>query len=155
MGRGHESGGTDTWHRYLTRVGRKRQRVCPGPRIGFLFNSREGHPCYYHRLEYDFSLVFFSFLSSFVLFALSLPLFPFPSAPLLCRSVSSSPSCRFVRAAICPFFSAYAFLLAAFLISLRHLYSVFISDPLCCFSCSCCLCCGLVLCNLASHLLYP
>ena len=51
------------------------------------FPGRDGHPCYYryHRLEYDFLSFSPPLLFSFLLMALSLPLFPFPSRPSLYR----------------------------------------------------------------------
>ena len=81
------------------------------------FSSRDGHQCYYHRLEYDFLLSPCSLL-----------------AFLPCLSLFFSPPRRryagiflsFVMFRACgsyrSFLSTYDFLVAAFLISLRRLY---------------------------------
>ena len=129
-------------------------------------SSRDGHPCYISPPGVRFSL--FSLVSCFLLFASFLFvsfLLPAVLGPVFS---SSYPSRYFIHAAdICPPSSAYAFLLliAAFLISLRHFVSCFMSSFIFAFivcfffffvffrSRLCC--CALVPGTLAFHLLDP
>ena len=107
----------------LMRVGRRRQRVWLGSRIGSPAETGT------HVTVTAWSTLFlFSLLSFFLFFALSLPLFPSPSPPSLCRYLPLLRVASSVRQISCiPFMSMYAVLLliAAFLISLGHSYQVF------------------------------
>ena len=83
------------------------------------FSTRDGCPCYSHRLENDFFSPPFRLPSCF--FFLSISLIYFPSPPSLCRHrpfLLLRPSSSYLFILI-----TYALLLAAFLISLRQLYS--------------------------------
>ena len=106
------------WHYKQTPLS---TRVRPGSRIGFPAET-ETHVTIISPRK-GFSL--FSLPPSFLLFAPYLSWFPFPS-PDVIMPVSSSPPCCFVCAAICPSrvgMIVFYILIAAFLISLRHLYS--------------------------------
>ena len=81
-------GGTTAAIRILDTAtdGSRKEKAESVSRFPNLFSSKDGHPCYRHRLENDLSLFSSPYpLLSSCFFASCLPVFPLPSPPSFCR----------------------------------------------------------------------